>query len=69
MNFPIISDDAFDVNDVLTASAIARLQGMYGTAQTQGDIDYQIIRVLKTEIKRAIEGVTNIPPEHIIIEL
>jgi len=53
---------------LLGADAIARLRSMYHTAQIEGNIERDIKRELEIVIKSAIEDVTNMHPEHIIID-
>lgn len=63
-----LPDDIFDKNGILSGPAIHRLRKWYNTGQTAGNTEPKSLRELKREIRGAIEGVTNICPEHIIID-
>ena len=69
MQYEITSDDIFDEVESLSPFVIRRLSRWYSTAQIQGNSEREIERELGIVIKGAIESVTDIQPEHIIINL
>ena len=64
-----LDDDVFDELGALSGSAICRLRNWYNTAQTEGNMAHVRRSEWEREIRGAIEGVTNISPEYIIIDL
>jgi hypothetical protein len=64
----ILNDDIID-SGALGAELIMRLRSWYYTAETQGDTEGAFKHELRMLLRDAIEGVTGIPPEHIIIDL
>ena len=68
MQHRIISDDFFDGIE-FDPLLIAQLRRWYGTAETAGNVERETKRELRKEIRAAIETVTGLQPDGIIIDL